>query len=144
MSATSARCGSKVQAASELLQTNLTNDLNRIGPGRAQYQHLLDETDASVLDDLIVWWVSDESFDVMPNASNTDRVISVLGGEDVTGERAVIAVQGPRASERLATVAPEAAAVGHFAVGGFEFGGSRAGSPAPATPARTASSAPCR
>ena len=109
----------------QLLQTNLTNDLNRIGPGHAQYQHLLDETDASVLDDLIVWWVSDESFDVMPNASNTDRVISVLGGEDVTGERAVIAVQGPRARERLATVAPEAAAVGHFAVGGFEFGGSR-------------------
>jgi aminomethyltransferase len=109
----------------QLLQTNLTNDLNRIGPGRAQYQHLLDETDASVLDDLIVWWVSDESFDVMPNASNTDRVISVLGGEDVTEERAVIAVQGPRARERFATVAPEAAAVGHFAVGGFEFGGSR-------------------
>ena len=31
----------------ELLQTSLTNDLHRIGPGRAQYQHLLDEADAS-------------------------------------------------------------------------------------------------
>ena len=28
----------------------------KIGPGRAQYTHLLDEDDASVLDDIIVWW----------------------------------------------------------------------------------------
>jgi aminomethyltransferase len=107
----------------ELLQTSLTNDLNRIGPGRAQYQHLLDEADASVLDDIIVWWVAEDRFDVMPNASNTDRVISVLGGNDVTQQRAVIAVQGPGARGRLATFAPEAAAVAHFGVADFEFKG---------------------
>ena len=106
-----------------LLQASLTNDLNRISPGRAQYQHLLEEADASVLDDLIVWWVAEERFDVMPNASNTERVISVLGGHDVTSTRAVIAIQGPRAARRLATVSPEAAAVGHFAVADFEFQG---------------------
>jgi aminomethyltransferase len=105
----------------ELLQKSLTNDLGKIGPGRAQYQHLLDESDASVLDDLIVWWVGEDRFDVMPNASNTDRVISVLGGKDVTHERAVLAVQGPRARERLAAVSAEAAAVGHFEVADFEF-----------------------
>ena len=109
--------------AFELLQTNLTNDLYKIGPGHAQYQHLLDKDDASVLDDLIVWWVAEDRFDVMPNASNTARVLSVLGGQDVTHERAVIAVQGPRARERLATVSPQAAAVGHFAVADFEFEG---------------------
>jgi aminomethyltransferase len=107
----------------ELLQRTLTNDLNKIGPGRAQYQHLLDEQDASVLDDIIVWWVEQERFDVMPNASNTDRVISVIGGNDVTEERAVIAVQGPKARERLAGVSAEAASVGHFAVADFEFEG---------------------
>ncbi len=107
----------------ELLQTSLTNDLHRIGPGRAQYQHLLDESDASVLDDIIVWWVADEHFDVMPNASNTARVISVLGGHDVTNERAVIAVQGPRARERLASVSADAAAVAHFGVADFHFKG---------------------
>ena len=47
----------------------------------------------------------------------------MLGGHDVTNERAVIAVQGPRARERLATVSPDAAAVGHFAVADFEFKG---------------------
>src|SRR5438128_1825118 len=82
--------------ALERLQGALTNDLGKIGPGRAQYTHLLDEADASVLDDIIVWWVDDERFDVMPNASNTDRVVAALGaGDDVTAERAVIAVQGP-------------------------------------------------
>jgi aminomethyltransferase len=54
-----------------------------------------------VQDDIIVWWVSDERFDVMPNASNTSRVVDAIGGVDVTGERAVIALQGPSARERL-------------------------------------------
>ena len=103
-------------AAFDRLQAALTNDLGKIAPGRAQYTHLLDEADASVLDDIIVWWVADERFDVMPNASNTERVLAALGGDDVTAARAVIAVQGPSARERLATVAPEAAAVGRFRV----------------------------
>jgi glycine cleavage system T protein (aminomethyltransferase) len=102
--------------AFDRLQAALTNDLGKIAPGRAQYTHLLDEADASVLDDIIVWWLADERFDVMPNASNTERVLAALGGDDVTGGRAVIAVQGPSARERLATVAPEAAAVGRFRV----------------------------
>ena len=97
--------------ALERLQTTFTNDLKRIGPGRTQYTHLLDEADASVLDDIIVWWVGEATFDVMPNASNTDRVTDAIGGDDVTLSRAVLAVQGPRARERLATVFPGAAAV---------------------------------
>ncbi len=107
----------------EALQWAFTNDLNRIRPGRAQYTHLLDEADASVLDDIIIWWVAPDRFDVMPNASNTSRVVAALSeGEvvpgivDVTSTRAVMAVQGPEARERLARVAPEAAAVPRFDV----------------------------
>jgi aminomethyltransferase len=99
------------------LQAALTNDLGKVAPGRAQYTHLLDELDASVLDDIIVWWLDDDLFDVMPNASNTERVVSAIGGEDVTASRAIIAVQGPMAREHLATIAPEAAAIGRFRVG---------------------------
>jgi len=99
-----------------LLQEALTNDLGRIGPGRTQYTHLLDEVDGSVLDDLIVWWVGPDRFDVMPNASNTERVRSAIGGEEVTAERAVLAVQGPQARARLSAVAPAAAAVERRAV----------------------------
>ncbi|MFZ4718520.1 MAG: glycine cleavage system aminomethyltransferase GcvT [Ilumatobacteraceae bacterium] len=100
----------------DLLQRVLTNDLTRVGPGRAQYTHLLDDTDASVVDDIIVWWLADDVFDVMPNASNTDGVRAAIGGVDTTSSRAVLAVQGPSARERLGTVFPDAAAVGRFRV----------------------------
>ena len=111
-----------------LLQSVLTNDLDKVAPGRAQYTHLLDESDASVLDDIIVWWHperdgSASTFDVMPNASNTDRVGAAIGGVETTHDRAVLAVQGPRAAERLATVFPEAAAIGRFRVGHAEWNG---------------------
>jgi len=99
------------------LQTALANDLRKIGPGRAQYSHVLDESDGSVVDDLIVWWLDDERFDVMPNAANTDRVRAAVGGSDTTATRAVIACQGPRARERLATVFRAAASVPRFHVG---------------------------
>jgi aminomethyltransferase len=102
--------------AFDRLQSTFTADLGKIAPGRTQYTHLLDADDASVLDDIIVWWVGEQRFDVIPNASNTDRVVQAVAGEDVTATRAVIAVQGPQARERLATVSPEAAAVPRRAV----------------------------
>ncbi len=107
--------------ALDRLQSALTNDLAKIGPGRAQYTHLLDAADASVLDDIIVWWHprgdgEPDVFDVMPNASNTDDVVAALGGIETTHSRAVIAVQGPQAKDRLATVFPEAAVTGRFRV----------------------------
>jgi aminomethyltransferase len=104
------------------LQRALTNDLSKVGPGRAQYSHLLDDQ-GSVLDDLIVWWVGEQRFDVMPNASNTSRVLAAIGGDDVTAERAVLAVQGPAARDVLAKVFPEAAAVGHFRVAVLDWRG---------------------
>lgn len=104
--------------ALDRLQRALTNDLTKVGPGRAQYTHLLDEADASVVDDIIVWWVDEDRFDVMPNASNTDGVVGALGegAVDVTAERAVIALQGPSARRLLSAIWPEAAAVGRFHV----------------------------
>ena len=113
------------------LQQAFTNDLARIGPGRTQYTHLLDD-DGSVMDDIIVWWVQDHSFDVMPNASNTDRVRDALRGigadsgfeaVDVTGSRAVLAVQGPEARSRLAAVSPGASGVARNCVAPVEWQG---------------------
>ena len=109
--------------ALDLLQTALTNDLRKVSPGRAQYTHLLDDADGSVLDDIIVWWVRDDVFDVMPNASNTERVIAAIGGVETTHTRAVLAVQGPTARALLATVFPEAAAVGRFRVAELVWNG---------------------
>lgn len=116
--------------AFDALQWALTNDLGRIEPGRAQYTHLLDPADASVLDDIIVWWIDKDRFDVMPNASNTSRVEKALASGpttpdivDVTGTRAVLAVQGPEARARVATFAPDAADVGRFRVAPTQIAG---------------------
>ena len=108
--------------AFDTLQGALSNDLRRVHPGRAQYTHLLDDN-GFVVDDIIVWWVDEQRFDVMPNASNTQSVLEAIGGHDVTDERAVIAVQGPTARDRLAAVAPVAAAVHRFTVERFEWDG---------------------
>jgi len=122
-------------SAFAVLQLAFTNDLNRIEPGRAQYTHLLDPDDASVVDDIIIWWVDLETFDVMPNASNTDRVTSAIeeiartlpeamvDAGDVTAERAILAVQGPMARELLRSVAPEVADVARFDVRRLEWKG---------------------
>ncbi len=118
--------------AFDLLQRAFTNDLGRIGPGRAQYTHLLDPVDAHVVDDIIVWWVRDDEFLVMPNASNTQRIAGALTAidpaaaveiEDVTATRAVIAVQGPNARDRVRTISPALAAVARFGVAAVEWNG---------------------
>lgn len=110
--------------AKKLLQRALTNDLDKIGPGRAQYTHLLD-VDASVLDDIIVWWIDEATFDVMPNASNTSRVIEAISGQDTTESRAILAVQGPRARQRVTTFSEHAAEVPRFAVHSVEIFGTQ-------------------
>lgn len=113
--------------AHDALQWAFTNDLDRVTPGRAQYTHLLDPADAHVVDDIIVWWIDDDDFLVMPNASNTGGVTTALAeaagrvtapseARDITGTRAVIAVQGPHARAKLAAVAPDAATVARFDV----------------------------
>ncbi|MCU1458299.1 MAG: glycine cleavage system protein [Actinomycetia bacterium] len=124
-------------AGFDALQWALTNDLRRIGPGRAQYTHLLDPVDAHVVDDIIVWWLSEDDFLVMPNASNTAPIVAALeeavdraddgagatSVEDITATRVVLAVQGPTAREQLATFWPEAAAVARFTVRPLEHAG---------------------
>ncbi len=118
-----------------LLEWAFTNDLARIEPGRAQYTHLLDPDDAHVVDDIIVWWVGDDEFLVMPNASNTAPLLAALDEAsrrhadgactiaDVTTSRAVIAVQGPAARKELAALQARWADVPRFAVQTAVFDG---------------------
>lgn len=118
-----------------VLQWAFTNDLGRIGPGRAQYTHLLDPEDAHVVDDIIVWWVEPDELLAMPNASNTEPIVNALKaasasrGEceiaDVTETRAVLAMQGPQARALLADVVPEMADVPRFAVKPVKWRGAR-------------------
>jgi aminomethyltransferase len=89
----------------------LTNDLGRIGTGRAQYTLCCAE-DGGVLDDLIVYRVADDDLLLMPNAANSGLVLGRLAAAappEVTVtdrhiELAVLAVQGPRSPEVLDAV----------------------------------------
>jgi aminomethyltransferase len=97
------------QGALDFLNQCLTNDLNKIQDGSAQYT-LLCSPNGGVVDDLIAYRNSDHDFFLVPNASNTTDVVKVLkeqspAGIEVTNlhnEFAVLAIQGPLAPQVLA------------------------------------------
>ena len=94
--------------ARELLDSLLSNDLGKIGIGRAQYTLLTNER-GGIVDDLIVYQLDSCRFLLIVNASNADGDFEWLRGHELRGsdvrnvsdEYALIAVQGPRSLERL-------------------------------------------
>ena len=94
--------------AHDLLQRALSNDLDRLEPGQAQYTLLTNE-DGGIIDDLIVYRVGTHSCLLVVNASNRanayawlkEREIPGSDVRDVSDDCALLAVQGPRAIERL-------------------------------------------
>ena len=94
--------------ASELLQGLLSNDLGRIEPGGAQYTLLTNEA-GGIIDDLIVYELERFHYLLIVNASNRESDYSWLkeremrGSDvrDVSDDYGLIALQGPRALERL-------------------------------------------
>jgi aminomethyltransferase len=95
--------------AAGFVNSCLTNDLGRIGPGKAQYTLCCDES-GGVVDDLIAYLFADDHVFLIPNAANTAEVVRRLGaaapaGLEISDEHrayAVLAVQGPRSAEVLA------------------------------------------
>src|SRR5438045_54385 len=94
--------------ATELLQATLSNDLDRISVGEAQYTLLTNER-GGIVDDLIVYKLDDFRYLLIVNASNREADFGWLKERELTGsdvrdvsdEYALLAVQGPRAIERL-------------------------------------------
>jgi aminomethyltransferase len=94
--------------ARELLQSALSNDLDRLDPGRAQYTLLTNEH-GGIVDDLIVYELEPERFLLIVNAANREADFAWLrerelhGSDvrDVSDDYALLAVQGPRSLERL-------------------------------------------
>jgi aminomethyltransferase len=92
----------------EFLQGVLSNDLDRIGPGQAQYTLLTNEH-GGIVDDLIAYRLDEFRYLLIVNASNREpdfewlkeREIRGTDVRDVSDEYALLAVQGPRALERL-------------------------------------------
>jgi aminomethyltransferase len=94
--------------ARDFLQSVLSNDLDRIGPGQAQYTLLTNEH-GGIVDDLIVYELGADRFLLIVNAANRERDLEWLHEHelpesevhDATDDYALIAVQGPRSLERL-------------------------------------------
>jgi aminomethyltransferase len=94
--------------AHELLQSLLSNELDRIGPGQAQYTLLTNES-GGIIDDLIAYKLDSFRYLLIVNASNREADFDWLKEHELTGSDvrdvseayALLAVQGPRSLERL-------------------------------------------
>jgi len=91
-----------------LLQSLLSNDLDRVEPGQAQYTLLTNET-GGIVDDLIAYRLEPCRYLLVVNASNRegdfrwlkDREVSGSDVRDISDEYALLAVQGPNAIAKL-------------------------------------------
>jgi glycine cleavage system T protein (aminomethyltransferase) len=107
--------GPRVQA---LLQGLLSNDLDRIEDGRAQYTLLTNER-GGIVDDLIAYRLNPCHYLLVVNAGNREAAYRWLKEREARGtevtdrsdEYALLAVQGPNAIEKLGL--PEAPAFTH-------------------------------
>jgi aminomethyltransferase len=94
--------------AHELLQSLLSNDLDRVEVGGAQYTLLTNER-GGIVDDLIAYRLEPGRYLLVVNAANKDadyewikeREIRGTDVRDVSEEYGLLAVQGPRSLERL-------------------------------------------
>ena len=101
----------KGSGALDFLNAILTNDLNRISDGMAQYT-MLCNAEGGVIDDLIAYRNSADDIFLVPNASNTSDVVAALQAQVTPGititnlhtEYAVLALQGPATAEVLTSL----------------------------------------
>src|ERR1039458_3298037 len=120
--------------AGAALDYALTGYLSAVPPGRARYT-MICAPDGGVLDDLVVYRQDEAEFLVIAHAANTATVAGALPARaaghdaevtDVTGDYALIAVQGPAAAGilgPLATLADGGLADGGLAAMKYYAGG---------------------
>ena len=97
--------------ALDFLNTQFTNDLNRISDGKAQYTLYCNEQ-GGVIDDLIAYRNSERDFFLIPNAANTADVVAALqkaapSGITITNSHldfGVLALQGPNSKDVLTSL----------------------------------------
>lgn len=96
----------------EFLEYVTTNDIAKLVDGAGQYS-MLPNAEGGIVDDIIVYRLAENEFRMVVNAANHQKVTAWLEAqnsfdvvmEDLTEATAMIAVQGPRATEILAGMA---------------------------------------
>lgn len=111
-----------------MLQSVVTNDVSRVAVGEAQYELVLNEG-GGVIEDLIVYRLEDDRYFVVPNASNTQRVLQILGEAEAPArlhlmyhqDWCFLAVQGPDSPQVVRALFPEADGLGFMQCVESEF-----------------------
>ncbi len=96
------------EKALNLIQKISSNDASKLFPGRAQYSYLPNDN-GGVVDDLIIYMISEGKYLLVVNASNIEKdwnwinkhndVGAVL--ENISDQMSLLAVQGPKAVDLL-------------------------------------------
>ncbi len=97
-----------------LLQALVTNQLNKVAIGQAQYNFLCNER-GGVIDDIIVYHRAENEVFLCVNASNrkadwdwlTSHLGTQLDFQDLSEQTALIAIQGPESQSVLMKIAPD-------------------------------------
>jgi aminomethyltransferase len=113
--------------ARELLGHLLSNDIGRLTrAGTALYSCMLNDT-AGIIDDLLAYWLGEDHFRLVVNAATRDKDIAWIGAHAERVEvkllerrdLAMLAVQGPQARQRCATLLPAESASAVMALAPF-------------------------
>lgn len=98
--------------ATQFLDFLLTNDVSKMEPGQALYSLMCYEH-GGVVDDLLVYKKSDQEYLLCLNASNTEKDLDWMETKrrkfdatvsDVSGDYALLALQGPKALDILKSI----------------------------------------
>jgi len=98
--------------AFDLIQYATSNDVSKLSPGKIQYSCLPND-EGGIVDDLLVYQISEERFMLVVNASNIEKDwerLNTLNAdfgaqmENRSESISLLAVQGPKATELLQTL----------------------------------------
>jgi len=98
--------------AFDLIQFATSNDVSKLSPGKIQYSCLPND-EGGIVDDLLVYQLSEDRFMLVVNASNIDKDWERLSNlnadfgaqmENRSDSISLLAVQGPKATELLQTL----------------------------------------
>jgi aminomethyltransferase len=104
----------KGETAFETIQKLLTNDMSGLKAGRCRYSPMCNEH-AGVVDDLLVYKLSEDSYMLIVNAGNYEKDLAWVSShlnkgtllEDISEQTGLLALQGPRSKEILLKLLPE-------------------------------------
>lgn len=93
------------------LNAIVTSDLGKISSGQAQYSMLCNAT-GGIIDDFIVYRISDDQVFVIPNASNATKVADAFSAalptnvvlENLHEQLGILAVQGPKSPQVISAI----------------------------------------